>query len=77
MIVSQEEFDDLCAEVTAYKLMINSILIGLMDKKVFSGADIEVLVESTLSSLDKFQDQSLGDAAKYLEQFRVGTGLDE
>ena len=77
MAISQNEFDDLRAEVTAYKLMINSMLIALLDKKVFSEADVVVLVESTISSLDKFEDPSSDAVVKYLEQFRVGTGLDE
>ena len=77
MTISQDDFDDLCAEVTAYKLMINAMLIGLMDKKIFSAPDIEVIVESTISSLDKFIDPNLNAVVKYLEQFRVGTGVDE
>ncbi|MDR3613045.1 MAG: hypothetical protein P4L53_05745 [Candidatus Obscuribacterales bacterium] len=73
MEISQEEFDDLRAQATAQKLLINAILIGLVDKKVFTNADIEVLVESTIASLDEFQDPILEKAVPYLDHFRIAS----
>jgi hypothetical protein len=71
MGISREEFDDLRAQVAAQKFMMNAILIGLVDKKVFTSADVEVLVESTIASLDRFQNPNSDAVTGYLNDFRI------
>jgi len=71
MEISRNEFDDLRAQVTAQKFMMNAILIGLVDKKVFTRADVEVLVESTVASLDRLPNPNSEAVAAYLNDFRI------
>jgi hypothetical protein len=71
MEISRDEFDDLRAQVAAQKFMMNAILIGLVDKKVFTSADVEVLVESTVASLDRLQNANSEAVGAYLNDFRI------
>ncbi len=71
MGISRDEFDDLRAQVAAQKFMINAILIGLAEKNVFTIADVEVLVESTVASLDRLQNPNSEAVAAYLNDFRI------
>jgi hypothetical protein len=71
MGISRNEFDDLRAQVAAQKFMTNAILIGLVDKKVFTSADVEVLVESTVASLDRLHKPNSEAIVGYLNDFRI------
>jgi hypothetical protein len=71
MRISRDEFDDLRAQVAAQKFMLNAVLIGLVDKKVFTTTDVEVLVESTVASLDRLQDPNSEAVAAYLNDFLI------
>jgi hypothetical protein len=71
MEISRDEFDDVKAQVAAQKFMINAILIGLLDKNVFTRADVEVLVESTVASLDHLQPPNSEAITAYLNDFRI------
>ena len=71
MGISRNEFDDLRAQVAAQKFMTNAILIGLVDKKVFTSADVEVLVESTVASLDRLPNPNSEAIVGYLNDFRI------
>jgi hypothetical protein len=71
MGISRDELDDLRAQAAAQKFMINAILIGLVDKNVFTRADVEVLIESTVASLDHLQPPNSEAITAYLNDFRI------
>jgi hypothetical protein len=76
MTISREEFDDLHARVTAQRYLMNALLIALLHKNLLANADVEVMVESTLSSMSQLNDPS-GAVAEYLEDFRFASRQDE
>ena len=77
MPISDDEVDDLRAQVAAQKFILNAVLIGLVHKKVFTAADVEVLVESTVASIGRLQPQNAEAVVAYLNDFRIAFQQDK
>jgi hypothetical protein len=77
MEISRDEFDDLRAQVAAQKFIMNAVLIGLVHKKVLTTADVEVLIESTVASIDRLQPPNAEAVAAYLNDFRIAFQQDK
>jgi hypothetical protein len=77
MEISEAEWNDLRAQMLAQKAWINAILIALLHKNVLTRADIDVLTESTLASIDLIEDPITEAVAEYVEHFRIACLPDE
>jgi hypothetical protein len=69
MELTPDDFEDLCAQATAHKVLINALLIALVEKGVLTRSDVTVLIEASIASLDTARDQFLAKVVPYIEEF--------
>jgi hypothetical protein len=64
-----DDFQDLCAQATAHKFLINALLIALVEKEALTKSDVAVLIEATVASLDAANHPFLAKVGPYIEEF--------
>jgi len=71
MELTSDDFEDLGAQMTAHKFLINALLIALTEKEMLTPSDVTVLIEASIASLDAAGDPFLAKVVPYIEEFRA------